>query len=277
MSITVVESKLGRSMTSKDASRLYLIQGAFTEWEARTALLSAPTTTIPAALGGLIRSSPDFDVEEVGPGFFHGTAKWVSPNLVSLAGSKSFSFDSTGQTSHITNSLGNVHASWASGAFDRDTKGAINVSSDGSVGGADIIVPQTSFQIEITLDAGDFTQEYIKTVSYLVGKVNDSAYLGYQPGELLLAKASGSQKDYERATMQFGFMVSENGQAEIEGLTPIDKYGWELLWVYYTDKESTTTPKYMMKVPTEMYTEQVYHYVDFDGLNIPPDVAPPTS
>jgi len=182
-------------------------------------------------------------------------------------GESTFSFDTSGGTQHITQSLSTV-AKYPAGTAP-DCKGAIGVSQSGDsqmVEGVDIVVPVYNWSETHYLSNATVTAAYKQTLFGLTGKVNTAAFKGFAIGEVLFLGASGSQRGTEDWEITFRFAASKNKVGLTIGtITGIDKKGWEYLWVRYKDSIDANVK---VKVPAAVYTEQVYENGDFSGLGI---------
>jgi hypothetical protein len=186
-------------------------------------------------------------------------------------GSWKLSFETTGGTQHVSNSIqtlttGNNIALLPDGA--PDFKGAINVSDSG-VGGVDIHVPVFQWSETRQLPrAVALSFDYLRVLYTLTGRVNDATFRGFDALEVLFLGAKGdvSAKDPRYVEVTYNFAASKN----VEGVTvgacdPVNKYGWNYLWVYYLDTEDAS---HKIKQPAAVYVEHVYYSDDFSQLLI---------
>lgn len=272
---TVEERYIGRRQTGRTAERVFTIRAAADEAEARLALLDES----PASLGSMVRVDQDCEVEEITPNdIWSGTAVYALPEFTNQpqpSGSFQLSFDISGQSTRITRSRRTVasfpalnHANFG---------GAINVNSDGTVEGTDILVPYFNYQVNYTFADADVDQAYVLELSEIVGSVNLHPFHGFDAGELLLTRVGGLQRGSTEADWDIGFSfaVSRNetdieiGPTVYPGVTfsiP-EKRGWDYLWVYY-DEYKDTSNNVIHKRPRYAYVEEVYPYTDYDALNI---------
>lgn len=266
MPTTVTESRTGRRKSVGSMERQYVIAGATSEAEALVALLAY----VPATLEGLTLDRSNCDVEEIAfngtEAFFIGHAKWISEDQT--AGSFSISFDISGQTRHVTQSLYQVDKLWLAGEPQRDFKGAINVSEDGTIGGVDIIIPTFTFVLDYTVDPANINDTYIGTLRDLVGTINASPFKGFLAGELLFTKVSGRKRDEEAWDLSYGFSVEKNvSLRNVGGITVPYKRGWDYLWVYYKTMEDP--PTVIAKRPAAVFIEQLYTDTNYGLLGLP--------
>ncbi len=256
---------------SGKSTRNYLIVGTeeYTEDEALAALDSqAPTTD-----GTYYRQSRS--VEPIGDPtlslMYKGSvdyAPWQSSDSGSAVEEPAFSFDTTGGTVHIKQSISTVHSY---GTNPNNYKGAINVSRSGgnmTVDGVDIVSPTYSFSETHYFDPEDVTTDYKGDIFRLTGKVNDSSFKGLAAGECLFLGATGSQRGTGKWEITFNFAGSPNDTGIVVGdLTGIAKKGWEYLWVEYAETKDSVTSALVLN-PRWAYVEQVYKYGDFSDLGI---------
>jgi hypothetical protein len=265
--MAVTELHSGRRTSMKKAERQYKITGETSEGNALVSLI----TGVPSTVNGFSLAESECDVEEISTNLFIGTAIWTAPGdyTYQQVGSFQISFDIAGQSQHITQSI-LTSESTAAPDFDlRDFKGAINVNTDGSVEGVDIIVPTFNFTLNYTADPDAIDSTYIQTLKSTVGKINNGTYKGFGEAELLLTRVSGSRRDNDHWDLSFGFGVSETDDSiTIGDISGITKRGWDYMWVYYKE-EPDEDNLYIRKVPKQVNCEQVYKEADYSALGLP--------
>jgi hypothetical protein len=218
--------------------------------------------TIPAIYAGLVFQN--YRIAHQGSGLWEVSVRYgkLEPKE---PGESSFSFDTGGGTTHITQSLATVNSYAPAGETPPDFKGAIGVNND-SVEGTDITIPVYNFKETHYIPVALVTPAYKAILFYLTGKVNAAPFKGFAPGEVLFQGASGSQRGQEDWEITFSFAASPNAVGLTMGdITGIDKKGWEYLWVRYQDAEDEDV---LVKQPAAVYVEQVYPYGDFSLLGI---------
>lgn len=180
----------------------------------------------------------------------------------------SFAFETGGGTMHLNQSLQTV------GKFPEDApdfSGAIAVDNDGNVNGVDVTMPVLNFTETHTFESTKVTNQYKKTVASLTGSVNNSAFRGFEAGEVLFLGASGSKQSKSSKAkweITFRFAVSPNKSSlSVGGIAVSSKKGWDYLWARYGSEESEDK-KSIIKKPTSVYVEKVYPDGDFSGLGI---------
>jgi hypothetical protein len=177
----------------------------------------------------------------------------------------SYTFETSGGTQHITQSLQTIakHAKPLKNA--PDFKGAIGVNGD-SIEGTDITVPIFRFSETYSIPVGLITHAYKLTVFDLTGKVNDAPFKGFAAGDVLFLGASGSQRGIEKWEITYQFAASKNAVGlQVGDIQNINKKGWEYLWVRYGDVEDQ---KVLVKQPESVYIERVYDSGNFANLGI---------
>jgi len=176
-----------------------------------------------------------------------------------------FSFDSTGGTQHITQSLQTV-AQYGPAASTL-LGGAIGYDGE-NVAGVDITVPVWNWQ-----ETHYLTDAQLNTPAYyaLTGLVNSDNFGGYQPGEVLFLGASGQKRGENSSSkweVTFKFAASPNQtNISVGTISGISKNGWEYLWVQYGE-DVDNTAKVRIKKPIAVYIEQVYDDAPFSILGI---------
>ncbi len=294
MPITVTELTKARRITGKGSSRKYKVIGATTEVEAYNAVVT--DAGVPLVIGGTYnRLDSDIDLDEVEPNLYFAVVPWATADFGPVMPNNfRITFDIAGQVQHITQSrktLGKYYngggvirtplgvsetvTAISGGYRGKDFKGAINVQQGGEVDGIDILIPSLAYTVEYVFDAEDVNQDYVLTLRSLVGTVNKATFHQFPAGECLLTRASGQKREDGAWDMAFAFASLENAVDLVIGegsdaITVKDKKGWDLLWVYYEDKDINDGDgqTFCHKRPLYAFVEQVYLRGDFDLLEI---------
>lgn len=179
------------------------------------------------------------------------------------------SFDSTGGTQHITQSIQTVGRYGP--AASTLLGGAIGYDGE-SVNGVDITIPVWNWQETLY-----FSDSQVNQYAYyaLTGSVNSDVFKGYQPGEVLFMGASGQKRGdpwiinpNNKWEVTFKFAASPNlSGISVGAITGINKKGWEYLWVQYGE-DVDSSAKIRIKKPIAVYVEQVYDYAPFSTLGL---------
>jgi hypothetical protein len=218
--------------------------------------------TIPAIYAGL--SFQTYHVAHQGGGVWEVTARY-GKREPKETGESSFSFDTGGVTTHITQSLITVNKYAAGGGTAPDCQGAIGVTGD-SVEGTDITVPVYNFTETHYITDAAVTGAYKLALFQLTGKVNNGTFKGFAAGEVLFLGASGAKRGTDDWEITFRFAASPNVTGLSVGpITGITKLGWDYLWVRYTDTEDENV---LVKQPIAAYVERVYEQGNFASLGI---------
>lgn len=173
----------------------------------------------------------------------------------------SFSFDTSGGTAHITQSI-----------FTEDfqppgapnTNRAIGLTKD-RVEGCDIHVP--ALQWARVVKRRNVKLPYLRTLVRLSGTVNSAVFYGFDPGTVLYLGGSGQSGTGGMWDITHKFAVQENDPAvNVGGGIPlIAKAGWDYLWVAYRDDINTDV---LLQKPEAVYVERVYRSTNFAQLEI---------
>lgn len=198
----------------------------------------------------------------------------------------SFSGDTTGQSVHITQSLGTISKTTnitteygansdnpvrifgidvpAKPKFTLDNEKAIGLSME-RVEGCEKFVPQFQWQTEISLRIA--TGAYLVTLMNQTGTTNIQPFCSFPPRSTLFLGASFryTDKDRWRFTFKFSSMPNRVNIDIGNGITVPFKAGWDYLWVGYQPKQVGTK---ILQVPNAAYVEQIYHASDFFNLGI---------
>lgn len=189
----------------------------------------------------------------------------------SLLGSE-WSFDTTGQTIHITQSLATVSKTTEFGttlgdkanAFTLDNKRAIGLSQD-RVEGCEKVAPQFQWGVEHTFI--QVTGAYLVTLTELTGTTNLKGFFGFPPGSTLFLGASGrfTADSRWRVSFKFASLPNLRNVRISDEITIPEKKGWEHVWVGYLPKQIGNR---VFQVPDAAYVEKVYAEADFSFLGI---------
>lgn len=281
MPTTCTELVLSRRVVyGQSAELLYLVQGTASEADAMAAVLAAAPATYDFGSGSvsLPRQPPELepihvDTSGSGDGMWEARVRYQDNGQTSSPppqeDENTFSFDTTGGTQKITQSL-NTIASYAASGTAPNFQGAIGFDGE-KVEGCEITVPVFKFS-ETHYKAPSFVdQAYKLKVMEVTGTVNGGAFRGFSVGEVLFLGAAGARRGRSAGDLweiTFHFAASKNRTGLTVGpITGIAKKGWEYLWVLYEDGVDATA-KGRVRTPKGAYVEQVYRAGDFSWLSI---------
>ena len=268
MPLTLTEKLDSRKWTTGDnasVEMVYILTGTSDDVTAKNLIASSTASTYNGLVRQSIQIEPEWVDTTTSDGQWIATVRYgVRPSTE--VGESSFSFDTSGGTQHITQSLATVHRYAASGTAP-DFGGAVGVTHD-NVEGVDITVPVYSFSETHYLDAAVVTPAYKGTLFNLTGKVNSASFKGLAAGECLFIGASGSKRGADDWEITYRFAGSPNRSGLVVGpITGISKKGWEYMWVRYADSEDAAA-KAIVKKPVAVYIERVYEEGNFAALGI---------
>lgn len=216
------------------------------------------------------------DMEEEGPGAWRATIQYgtLGPRDPDDPNSTTWSFEITGQKTHITHSLAHIETYNDTGAtgptFDPDHNGAIGVQDSGNgkqVQGCDVFVPMFSWEETHYVNYDVITPSYVQTLESLVATMNASTFRIWSARELLLLGVSGAKRAQQPVGLTFRFASSRTtANRTIGDITVTEKKGWDYLWVEYEKADDgsgnlTTQPK-------AVHVERVYDEGDFSALGL---------
>lgn len=191
------------------------------------------------------------------------------------AGEQEITFNTTGGTQHVSQSLSTTaYQPPGGGAAPPSFKNAIGVNGE-SVEGVDKTVPVFSFSVTAQVPyAALLGTALIGNLHDLTGAVNQAAFRGFERGEVLFL---GAQCTFRTplvpvsdpnltvpVTYQFSSSKNQTGLT-IGDIENVSKKGWEYLWIRYKDSTDANT---LVKIPAFVYVEQVYRYGDFTKLGL---------
>ncbi|MBI5725601.1 MAG: hypothetical protein HZA50_16705 [Planctomycetes bacterium] len=276
MTITIEEKNKSRGgQTGDSASKKleYIVRGSSDDETVEAFALE----NIPATYRGLVFQNIDVDPEWVDEdnddGIWNITANYgVKPPTE--VGESTFSFDTTGGTQHITQSLQTIARYAPPGKTAPDFKGAIGVTHDG-VEGVDIPLPVFNFSIRRRIPVAQWSAAYAGILYSLTRTVNDAPFsvtihgdtYTFDAGECLFLGATGDESsatEFVEVTYKFAASPNKTG-ITIGDITGIVKKGWHYLWVRYEDSEDTNA-KTIVKKPVAAYVEKVIEEANLGQL-----------
>mgnify|MGYP000438066090 FL=1 len=181
-----------------------------------------------------------------------------------------YSFSTMGGTTKIYQSIATLESLAADGGAVPDTYRAIGAHGDSDqVDGVDIVTPNLTWTK--TIKVGAVNMKYLNRLADYTGKVNSTAFYGFEDGEVLFMGCTGQYKispDNLNWTLTYSFAISKNVdtlEVSDEITFPLGKRGWEYVWASYAKKKATTA---LSRQVIYAYIEQVYEERDFKGLGI---------
>ena len=285
MAITVYEkfgSPDGRFVNPVDGAGsaftyTYVVLGTDNVTTATSAVATAAPLVYLANDGQLLVRQ-EFIPRVTGPGSWeidvrYGTEDDRKSHEVPEAGFWRFSFDTTGGSHKVTQSLETIHRVEADPADPApDLKQAIGWNGT-KVQGVEIVVPKFEFNITAYYEPASITADYMKNLARKTGRTNAALWLGFAEGEVLYMGSTGdgdvplaSGARVKPIPIVHKYAASENVTALAVGdMTVPTKKGFEYLWVRYKQIESADT-KNLIPKPVHAYVERVYEKVDFAAL-----------
>jgi len=251
---------------SPSAELIYGVRGTDDDVVARTIVQAVS----PSVHDGLYRQTidlePDWADTDTSNGRWTATVRYVA-NPTPQTEESSFSFETSGGTQHLTQSLETIGRYAPAGDTAPDYQGAVGVTHD-SVEGVDIAVPVYAFSETHYKPASFVTLAYRGTLFSLTGKVNSASFKGLTAGECLFLGARGSRRGAGDWEITYNFAASPNRTSIVIGnITVPAKKGWEYLWVRYEDSLDPTANA-IVKRPRAAYVEKVYELASFAALGI---------
>lgn len=268
MAITVQE-KIGSPVITggedPSAEVTYWIIGTTSEVDAYASLLSQ----VKSEYLGLVAKSTRLEPSNTANNIWEGSIRYGK--RVRPPGTVTLSFDTTGGTQQITQSLGTFDVKSVDGVTAPNFGGAIGVNGD-TVEGVSINVPQFTWTETHVFDYDYIPASYSAILYQLTGTVNATPFRWFAAGEVLFLGASGSTRENENQELEweiaYKFAASPNATGLTVGtITGISKRGWDYLWIRYGD-DVDQDAKALVKRPVAAYVEQVYRFSDFGALGI---------
>ncbi|MBE7466821.1 MAG: hypothetical protein HS116_25400 [Planctomycetes bacterium] len=179
-----------------------------------------------------------------------------------------FSFDTSGGTQHITQSL-QTRARYGPQASEL-LGGAIGFDGE-QVAGVDIAVPVYNFAETRFFSPGAVDNAFLGVIFRATGSVNFDAFRGFLAGEVLFLGASGSRRGTDPDDLweiTYKFAASPNREnLQVGSIAGIAKKGWDYLWVQYA-ADVDDGVQALIKKPVAVYVERVYPETEFALLGL---------
>jgi hypothetical protein len=186
------------------------------------------------------------------------------------------SFSTKGNTVKKLHSYETVHVASLPGVTAPNFRGGIGVKET-TLEGCDVTVPNyTTTYTRKGLPHFFVTDGYKQMLRMMTGTVNASPFDGMAPGECLFLGADAVQnitnengivKSAWDLTWEFKAAPNVGGLVVSEGFTPLDKRGWDYLWLYNIIEDDEESGRSIPR-PIAAYVEQVYLYSNFMALGI---------
>lgn len=265
MSVSFAELASSPRIKPESRERSYFATGSFDEDEIKFEAESQLPTT-DAGFGG---RTIDVDPIDHNQGYWEVTATYVksTPIAPPAEGESEYSFEVATNSVHITQSIETVSVQVQEGDDTHSSfGGVIGVTKDG-VDGCDILVPESRFSETHYLSDSIVTEAYRRTLRSIVGKTNDAPFRDHDTGEVLLVGIRGGKRASDEVwQVEFQFATSDNASGLVIGdINPIDKGGFDYLWIYYEPSVEGTR---IVPVPAVASVERVYRSANFSDLGI---------
>jgi hypothetical protein len=265
VAITINEKVGSRTTTEGDNPSIelvYIIDGSTDDIACKIAL----DAYAPGTYDGLAKKSLHLDPVNNRNGRWTGTVRYgiyTRPET----NDNSYTFDTTGGTTKITQSLATVNAYAPDGKSAPDFQGAIGFDGK-TIQGCDITVANYKWTETHYVPLQFVGAVYRNFLANMSGTVNDAPFRDHFIGEVLFLGAVGSQRGVEDWEIQYNFIASPTLlNLSVGEITGIVKGGWDYLWVLYEEIDDDTSSK-LISVPRAAYVEKVYMRSNFANLGI---------
>lgn len=264
MTATIAE-KLGSGELQLGDTGRHQRQYIILDETSETAAMTILGDTAPSTFGDLVLQSLRVTPADDSSDKWIGEAEYAdSEDVTPAEGSTTFSFNTSGGSMHITQSISTSNSYAPAGKTAPDYKGAINATDEGSVDGVDILNPIYRWSEMHVVPDSKVTNIYKGRLFHLTAKTNNAPFQGFAIGECLFEGATGSKRGDGAWEITYNFASSPNVSGKTIGaITGVNKLGWEYLWVLYSDVADAGKPA---KQPRAVYIEQVYESGNFADL-----------
>lgn len=271
-----VEKYASFALSGKTGKKIYHIFDTDDAATARAQLLSDS----PVLFETLPRDDKQCEVVEIADDMWEGTAVYTEPEVSDKdPDDTQFSFDTSGGTQHLTQSLSTIASYAPAGKTAPDFKGAINVTKD-SVEGVDIPLRAFAFSVTKVVSESDITSSFLANLYALTATVNNASFdapvrdsgggivITFQAGECALSNVVGSPRGDSNWVLTFNFAAFPNKTGIVVGdINAIAKKGWEYLWILHEQQEDATA-QFIVQRPRAAYVEKVLEEGDFSLLGL---------
>ena len=206
---------------------------------------------------------------EDGAALFLGTAIYSNKSREIIdVGIPHYSFSTKGGTAKA------MFARQLVGAYGDDPPDfgcGINFVRDKGFEGVDIVVPKWTKTVKIAYPRTLVSYQYEAMLRRLTGCFNSHPFLGMQPGECFFNGADateGTRSDSNGNSIDvyeltFEFLGMPNVTQNIPGIGPIDKRGWDFVWVF-NDQRVDDISQRVVSYPRNAFVTQVYDAADLN-------------
>ena len=263
-----VSEKLGSRRTSADDEKVsiettWFIENSDDELDVRYALGQTAPPYYWDSLTQRLLYRHDHAVEQIAPEWWEGVVNYVTPDGDNNTQSVTFSFDTTGATSHITHGFSEDRY----GEDPSDRFGAILETEDG-IEGIEIPIPSLKFSETHPIDASVITVDFVNSLASLVGRVNRQRRRVFDARSVRFMGATGQSGENNIIPVTFNFEVSVNVRDfTVAGINVARKDGWDFLWVDTEAFEDEANHRTIRK-PRAVYVDRVALEADFGQLGI---------
>lgn len=281
-----VRPKVGGRRSSRGSnpsdSFEYTITGVSMQWQARALLDgSTPLSYTDSGVGEMWKQRIDVQERQGAFLIWDGVAEY-GPVKLPDAGDWTWGFDSTVETQHVTHGLEHIADYGPSSSTPKNHQGAIGVTQDGSIEGAEKQFPKFEWwekHLLLYTNAAD-AWALSTTLASCGGCTNAYAFRGFEPYRVLFLGGTG-----ERSNTRPGlFELNVRFRAEVNrfsipigygsgAFTVSSKLAWEYLWIE-SGLDATNPSAGAQHVPTAAHVERMYDAVDFAYLGL--NTGPPT-
>lgn len=184
--------------------------------------------------------------------------------------------DSTGGNSKVTSAFGTIAGYSRSGGPVPNVNNGINWNGT-EFEGTEVPAPSYKWSETWGFLANAVSDAYIQTCIRNTAGFNSAEFRGWKAGEVLFTGISQTlevTEDEETDTftklwkITFNFEVSPNFRdIFVGGIGPIEKKGWDYLWVMYSQAKDTGTGKVISR-PEYAYVQRVLNEFNFSVLGI---------
>lgn len=251
-----------------EISRRYSVTGVSTEVAAVTAVRNFLLLTLGPtfAIGSLVLDKIQATEED---GQYIATANWrtFARRSQPAMGESQFNFEMSLDPVRVKIPVGGITVFKASSAETWAPQLINDLGNGEDPEGIDVYEPVYEESETHWGPTAALTPAYRNLLKSCVGKVNASAFKGWQPGEVLLRGITGTRRGANDSELTFRWSVRENQSALTVGtVTGINKQGWQYLWPRYSTVRQSEAPA--IQAITHVCVATVFRTAEFSSLGI---------
>lgn len=245
---------------------------------AKKAAIDAVIAASPSSYEGKSRQSIRFDGYS-GDGCIEISVTYADESSSQEASDEeedktNFNFDCSTTTKHVNYTKKPARLVHYAKGYNKDAGCAVGWNGKpgdkSEISGVDLPVGQLKETYERIMSLSKLTTDFKRKLCALVGKVNSTAFNGWEPGEVMFMGAAyaAPDEDATKVKVVFNFSIQPNeADAKVNGISCGKKKGFEPIWAVTHSETDTTTGKTSLLVDA-VYISEACEEADFSFLGL---------